>query len=77
MSVSGNKTIYVLLLDLLEDKALVNKRHNGSDSDSSSLPSLEEDKDHGKKAKDEKKKTAKGVETSRSQKVSLQVIILS
>ncbi|XP_011476606.1 HIRA-interacting protein 3 isoform X1 [Oryzias latipes] len=51
-----------------EDKALVNKRDDGSDSDSSSLPSLEEDKDHGKKAKDEKKKTAKGVETSRSQK---------
>ncbi|XP_024127126.1 HIRA-interacting protein 3 [Oryzias melastigma] len=49
-------------------KVLENKRDNGSDSDSSSPPSLEEEKDHEKKTKDEKKKTIKRDETSRSQK---------
>ncbi|RVE69383.1 hypothetical protein OJAV_G00077170 [Oryzias javanicus] len=56
-------------------KVLENKRDNGSDSDSSSLPSLEDEKDHEKKTKqekkktkDEKKKTGKKDETSRSKK---------
>ena len=60
-----------------EEKVSVEKKNDDSDSDSSSLPSLEDEKDGGTKnvsGEKKKKKTVKTDESTRGQKVSLWLI---
>lgn len=55
-----------------QEQASVEKKNDDSDSDSSSLPSLEDEKDVGKENAqgDKKKKTEKKEKSTKSQKVS-------
>ena len=59
-----------------EEKVSTENKNNDQDSDSSSLPSLEDNEDSGTENKDNKKrKTVKKGERTRGQKVSLSYVI--
>lgn len=63
---------YDFLLCFAEEKALVEKKNNNPDSDSSSLPSLDNDQESETENKQDnkKKKTVEKGKSSKSQKVS-------